>query len=57
MIYANTIVDECRYIALVSLYFKGDQEDLSSDEYKRHEAETKRLLGNVIAHEWQTVTS
>ena len=29
LIYARAIVDECLYLALVALYFKGDQEDLS----------------------------
>ena len=57
LIYAIAIVDECQYIALVALYFKGDQDDLSSDQYKALEAEAKRVLGNVIGHEWRAVTS
>jgi len=57
LIYSTAIVDESCYVALLALYYKGDQEDLSSDQYGDLEVEARRVLGNVIAHEWRAVTA
>jgi len=51
-IYQHEIIDEIMYIVIVAIYFKGDQEDLSNDEYQTARTEAEDILGDVLSHSW-----
>ena len=52
VIYCLQQIDEILYVVFVALYFKGDQADLSDEQYveARHSAE--EILGNVLDFDW-----
>ena len=52
LIYKPVLVGESWRVALLATYFKGDCEDLSSDEYKTIQSEADALFGDVNAIEW-----
>lgn len=52
LIYATSVIDECRHFALVALYYKGDREDLDPADYRRLEGDANGILGNVIDYDW-----
>jgi hypothetical protein len=52
LIYATAFVDECHYIVLLALYYKGEREDLDPDEYSSLKREAAAILRNVIDYSW-----
>ena len=53
MIYCVQLIDEIKYVVFLHLYFKGDQADLTDDQYKDALTLAEQLLGNVLELDWQ----
>lgn len=52
LIYRQTIVDEIRYISFLEIYFKGDSNDLSKQEYNQLLEESDYILENYLDFNW-----
>lgn len=52
-IYRTSIIDEFRYIVFLSVYFKGDQEDLTKEQYSKLLKESDEVLSSPILYDWE----
>ena len=52
LIYRAKEMDEAIYVVFLGIYFKGDSEDLSSDEYKSLVSEAEAILSAPMVHDW-----
>ncbi|MEQ8768663.1 MAG: hypothetical protein RL885_32450 [Planctomycetota bacterium] len=52
-IYRKAEIDEIDYVVFLEIYFKGDREDLTPQEYKLLEAETDGVLDDPLLVDWE----
>ena len=52
LIYRAKEMDEAAYVVFLEVYFKGDCEDLSQDEYKLLTTEAEAILSAPMLHDW-----
>lgn len=53
VIYGVQLIDEIQYVVFLQLYFKGDQADLSDEQYKDALSVAAHILGNVLEFDWE----
>ena len=52
VIYCVEQIDEIQYVVFVALYFKGDQADLSHEQYLEALQSAEEILGSVLDFDW-----
>lgn len=52
LVYCAQEMDEAIYVVFLETYFKGDQEDLTSTEYKTLSAEANAILAQPKLYDW-----
>ena len=52
LIYRRAIIDEVQYINFLEMYFKGDKEDLTADEYQQLLSESEEVVQNILDFDW-----
>ena len=53
LIYRAVMIDEVWHIVFLRVFFKGDIEDLSHDDYYVLENESEEILSSTLDYEWQ----
>lgn len=52
-IYRKARIDEIDYVVFLEVFFKGDVEDLSREDYARLLGESEPILGDPLAVDWE----
>lgn len=52
-IYRKAKIDEMEYLVFLEVYFKGDKDDLTSEEYATLEKEAEAVLSDPLSVEWE----
>lgn len=55
-IYRKAHIDEIEYVVFLDVYFKGDVEDRSFEQYQRLSAEADAILADPLDVEWEDVS-
>lgn len=55
-IYRKARIDEIEYVVFLDVYFKGDVDDLSAEEYQRLLAEAEAILADPLDVDWEDVS-